>query len=340
MPLYGGIDLHANNSVVALMNEQDEVIYQKRLPNDLPTILEQLAPYHTDIEGLVVESTYNWYWLVDGLMEADYRVHLANPAAIQQYNGLKYSDDHSDARWLGHLLRLGVLPEGYIYPKADRAVRDLLRKRAHFVRQHTANVLSVQNIMVRNTGSRFSVKRIRELTAKELKHLLPEAYQVLAITSSLAILDCLSQQIKTLEKAVSKRLKHTPSYEQLLTVDGIGTILAQTIALETGQIGRFPTVGDYASYCRCVNSTKLSNGKRKGQGNVKNGHLYLGWAYMEAAQFAIRFNPQAQRFYQRKLAKSTNNTVLARKSVAHKLSRACYYIMRDLVPFEATKACG
>jgi transposase len=326
--------------VIVLLNEQDEVIYQKRLPNDLPTILEQLAPYHTDIEGLVVESTYNWYWLVDGLMEADYRVHLANPAAIQQYNGLKYSDDHSDARWLGHLLRLGVLPEGYIYPKADRAVRDLLRKRAHFVRQHTANVLSVQNIMVRNTGSRFSVKRIRELTAKELKHLLPEAYQGLAITSSLAILDCLSQQIKTLEKAVSKRLKHTPSYEQLLTVDGIGTILAQTIVLETGQIGRFPTVGDYASYCRCVNSTKLSNGKRKGQGNVKNGNLYLGWAYMEAAQFAIRFNPQAQRFYQRKLAKSTNNTVLARKSVAHKLSRACYYIMRDLVPFEATKAFG
>lgn len=273
-------------------------------------------------------------------MEADYRGHLANPAAIQQYNGLKYSDDHSDARWLGHLLRLGVLPEGYIYPKADRAVRDLLRKRAHFVRQHTANVLSVQNIMVRNTGSRFSVKRIRELTTKELKPLLPEAYQVLAITSSLAILDCLSQQITTLEKAVSKRLKHTPSYEQLLTVDGIGTILAQTIALETGQIGRFPTVGDYASYCRCVNSTKLSHGKRKGQGNVKNGHLSLGWAYMEAAQFAIRFNPQAQRFYQRKLAKSPNNTVLARKSVAHKLSRACYYIMRDLVPFEATKAFG
>jgi len=340
MPLYGGIDLHANNSVIALMNEQDEVIYQKRLPNDLPTILEQLAPYHADIEGLVVESTYNWYWLVDGLMEADYRVHLANPAAIQQYNGLKYSDDHSDARWLGHLLRLGVLPEGYIYPKADRAVRDLLRKRAHFVRQHTANVLSVQNIMVRNTGSRFSVKRIRELTATELRNLLPEAYQVLAITSSLAVLECLSQQIKTLEQAVSKRLKHTPSYKQLLTVDGIGTILAQTIALETGHIGRFPTVGDSASYCRCVNRTKLSNGKRKGQGNVKNGHRYLGWASMEAAQFAIRFHPQAQRFYQRKLAKSTNNTVLARKSVAHKLSRAWYYMMRDLVPFEASKAFG
>jgi transposase len=103
MPLYGGIDLHANNSVVVLLNEQDQVIYQRRLANYLPTILEQLAPYHSDIRGVVVESTYNWYGLVDGWMEADYRVHLANPGAMQQYSGLKYTDDHSDARWLAHL---------------------------------------------------------------------------------------------------------------------------------------------------------------------------------------------------------------------------------------------
>ena len=340
MSLYGGIDLHANNSVVVLINEQDEVIYQKRLPNDLSTLLEQLAPYHAELKGLVVESTYNWYWLVDGLMETSYRVHLANPAAIQQYNGLKYTDDRSDARWLAHLLRLGVLPEGYIYPKADRAVRDLLRKRAHVVRQHTANVLSVHNILARNTGIRFSGKRIHELTQQALTTLLPDETQVLAVTSSLVVLDCLKRQIKTLERTVHKHLHHTPSYEQLLTVQGIGTILAQTITLETGAISRFPTVGHYASYCRCVDSTKISNGKRKGTGNGKNGNPYLAWAYMEAAQFAMRFQPEAQRFYQRKLAKSRNNTILARKAVAHKLSRACYYSMRDLVPYEATKAFG
>src|SRR4029450_1926764 len=185
MSLYGGIDLHANNSVIVLINEQDEVIYQKRLPNDLPTMLGQLAPYHTEMKGLVVESTYNWYWLVEGLMEADYRVHLANPAAIQQYKGLKYTDDHSDARWLAHLLRLGVLPEGYIYPKAERAVRDLLRRGAHLVRQHTANVLSVQNIMARNTGARFSVKRMQELTKEDLSTLLAEPVQELEVTTRL-----------------------------------------------------------------------------------------------------------------------------------------------------------
>ena len=170
--------------------------------------------------------------------------------------------------------------------------------------------------------------------------MLADETPVRAVTSSLVVLDCLQQQIKTLEQTVHKRLYHTPSYEPLLTVPGIGTILAQTIALETGAISRFPTVGNSASYCRCVDSTKLSNGKRKGTGNVKNGHPYLAWASMEAAQFAMRFQPEAQRFYQRKLAKSRHNTVLARKAVAHTRSRACSDMMRDLVPCEATKAFG
>lgn len=293
-----------------------------------------------ELKGLVVESTYHWYWLVDGLMEADYRVHLANPAAMQQYSGLKYTDDHSDARWLAHLLRLGVVPEGYIYPKAERAVRDVLRKRTHLVRQHTANVLRVQNILARHTGARFSGKRIHELTKQDLTTLLADETQVLAVPSSLVGLDGLRHQIKPLEKTVHKRLHHTPSYEQLLTVQGIGTLLAQTITLETGAISRCPTVGNSASYCRCVDSTKSSNGKRKGTGNVKNGNPYVAWASMEAAQFALRFQPEAQRFYQRKLAKSRNTMIIARKAVAHKLARACYDILRDLVPFEATKACG
>src|SRR5687767_5979224 len=180
MSLYGGIDLHANNSVVVVINEQDEVLYQKRLPNVLSTILEQVAPYQTALEGLVVESTYNWYWLVDGLMEAGYRVHLANPAAIQQYEGLKYTDDHSDARWLAHLLRLGVLPQGYIYPKAERAVRDLLRKRSQLVHQRTANLLSIQNLISRNTGSSIRSNRIKSLQAEQVDQLLPSPELALA----------------------------------------------------------------------------------------------------------------------------------------------------------------
>ena len=108
--------------MVALLDEEERLVYRKRLANDAPGILDALAPYREAIVGLVVESTYNWYWLVDALMEAGYAVHLANTAALVQYSGLKYSDDESDARWLAQRLRRGELPEGYIYPKAERAV--------------------------------------------------------------------------------------------------------------------------------------------------------------------------------------------------------------------------
>ncbi len=142
--LYGGIDLHANNSVVVVLNEQDQVRYHKRVPNELEEILHGLIPFRAQLQGLVVESTDNWYWLVDGFMEAGYHVHLANPAAMQQYAGLKYTNDDTDARWLAHLLRLGLLPTGYIYPKEERAVRALLRKRSQLVQQRTANLLRLR----------------------------------------------------------------------------------------------------------------------------------------------------------------------------------------------------
>jgi transposase len=173
MKLYGAIDLHSNNNVTVLIDEQDQVVYQKRLPNELPVIVQQLSGYQAALQGIVVESTYNWYWLVDGLMDQGHKVHLANTAAIQQYEGLKYTDDNSDARWLAHILRLGVLPQGYIYPKEERAVQDLLRKRSQLVHQRTANLLSIQNLVTRNTGSSISANRIKGLDAPEVDELLP-----------------------------------------------------------------------------------------------------------------------------------------------------------------------
>jgi transposase len=231
-----------------------------------------------------------------------------------------------------------VLPAGYSYPKAERAVRDLWRKRAHVVRQHTAQSLSVPNLMARNTGARFSAKRLVECTPAALQGMLPEAAHVLAVTSSLAVVHCLGHQSTTLAKTVHTCLKPTPAYAQRQSVEGIGTTLAQTIVLATGDIGRFPPVGHYASYCRCGGRSKISNGKRQGQGNVKNGNPYLDWASMEAAQFAIRFSATVQRFYQRQQAKS--HLMIARKAVAHTLARACYDMLRDLVPFEVHQAFG
>ena len=336
MKLYGGIDLHSNNNVIALQDESDMVVYQRRLPNDIDCVLHELAPYQADIEGLVVESTYNWYWLVDGLMEAGYRVHLANTAAIVQYEGLKYSDDDTDARWLAKLFRLGLLPEGYIYPKEERAVRDLLRKRSQLVRQHTSNLQSVQNLLARNCGHSLRANQIKRLSLEEVDRLLPDGYLALALKSNLMVMRTLESAIGLLEKAAKARVKLRPEFKPLLTVSGIGQILGLTIMLETGPISRFAKVGNYASYCRCVDSQWISNGKRKGRGNTKNGNKYLAWAYIEAANFAVRYNPQIKRYYQRKAART--HPVVAIKTVAHKLARAVYYILRDQVPFAVNKA--
>ena len=338
MKLYGAIDLHSTNNVTVVIDEQDRVVYQKRLPNDLGLILKELSVYQSELEGIVVESTYNWYWLVDGLMEQGYKVHLANTAAIQQYEGLKYTDDHSDARWLAHLLRLGVLPQGYIYPRAERPVRDLLRKRSQMVRQRTTNLLSIQNLLTRNTGSSLSANRVKGLDVQQVDELLPNGDLALAVKANLAVMGSADEQTEILERTVTERVKLRPQFSFLKTVPGIGQILALTIMLETGDIRRFSSVGNFASYCRCVGSQKISNGKKKGQGNTKNGNKYLSWAFVEAAHFAIRFNSKIKSFYQRKKAKT--KVVVAIKAVAHKLCRACYYIMRDRVAFDVTKAFG
>ena len=338
MKLYGAIDLHSTNNVTVVIDEQDRVVYQKRLPNDLALILKELSVYQSELQGIVVESTYNWYWLVDGLMEQGYQVHLANTAAIQQYEGLKYTDDNSDARWLAHLLRLGVLPEGYIYPRAERPVRDLLRKRSQMVRQRTTNLLSIQNLVTRNTGSSLSAKRVKGLDVQQVDELLPNGDLALAVKANLSVMSSADEQVQILEQIVTQRVKLRPQFCFLKTVPGIGQILALTIMLETGDIGRFASVGNYASYCRCVGSQKVSNGKTKGKGNTKNGNKYLAWAFVEAAHFAIQFNSRIKSFDQRKKAKTKG--VVAIKAVAHKLCRACYYIMRDRVPFNVTKAFG
>lgn len=338
MKLYGAIDLHSTNSVTVLLDEEDRIVYQKRLPNDLTIILKELSVYQSRVEGMVVESTYNWYWLVDGLMAEGYRVHLANTAAIQQYEGLKYTNDHSDARWLAHLLRLGLLPEGYIYPRAERPVRDLLRKRGQLVRQRTMNLLSIQNLLTRNTGQSMKANPIKRFDAQQVDQLLPDSDLALAVKANVAMMSSAAEQIDVLEKRITELVKLRPRFRFLKTVPGIGEILALTIMLETGDISRFATVGNYASYCRCVGSQKVSNGKNKGKGNTKNGNKYLAWAYVEAANFAIRPDTLIKSYYQRKKAKS--KTVIAIKAVAHKLCRACYYIMRDQVVFNMTKAFG
>jgi transposase len=333
--MYSGIDLHSNNSVVAIIDDADRVVAQKRLPNDIAKIVGFLARWQDELTGVVVESTYNWYWLVDGLQDAGLRVHLANTAAIKQYEGLKHSGDETDARHLAHLLRLGILPTGTILPREHRAVRDLARKRMQLVHCCTSQVLAVENIMARQFGGRMTSNEIKRLTNDQIDKLPLTADVGLAMKSNIAVIATLQSQIELIEKRLQQRVKPRPQYGLLTSVPGIGQTLATVILLEAGSIERFAEVGNFASYARCVDSVHTSNRKKKGEGNVKNGNKYLAWAFVEAANFAQRFCPEAKRFYERKKAKT--NKIVATKALAHKLARACYHILKEGKPFDVTR---
>ena len=336
MRLYVGVDLHANNNFLAMGDQKGKRIDQKKLPNDLFVIREFLKPRKKEIVGLVVESTYNWYWLVDGLMEAGHKVHMANPSAIQQYSGLKHVDDKHDAFWLAQMLRLEILPEGYIYPKEERPIRDLLRKRRHLVELRTSLLISLQNIISRNCGIQFRANEVKLLKEDRVSPLL-EGNEDLALAgkASKETIDQLTRQIYRIETSIVQRVKLKESYRYLLTLPGVGKILALTIMLETGPIARFAQVGDYASYCRKVPSRWTSNEKTKGKGNQKNGNKYLAWAFSEAAEFARRYDAQARDYYTRKMRKT--NFMVAHSALAHKLARAAYYLMKEQVAFMPEK---
>ena len=333
-----GMDLHCNNVVCGLVDQKGRRLAEKRLPCELERIVQWLEPYRPELKMIAVESTYNWYWLVDGLQERKFEVVLANPAKIVQYEGLKHADDTSDAFLLAELSRLGILPTGHIYDREVRPVRDLLRRRLLLVRQGTALKLSLKSLYARTKGQRLSLSRLEQLTAETVAKDFGNAAEQLIAREQLRLLGELKQSIKAIERTVLGEVKGWPTYRWLQSVPGVGTILGLTIALETGPIERFGSAGDYASYCRCVQSQRWSNGKVKGANNGKNGNKYLAWAWEEAAQYARRYYSVCRQFYDRKAAQV--NGALATKALACKLSKAGWHVMRERVAFNWEKAFG
>lgn len=332
MSLYCGIDLHSTNSYVVVLDDEDRIVLDKRLPNRLEAVLGELEPLRESLGGIAIESTYNWYWLVDGLQANRFAVSLVNTSAIHQYEGLKYTDDRHDARWLAHLLRLGVLPTGYIYPPGARALRDLMRRRHYLVRQRATCLITLKCLFARNTGVNVPTNALRRMQPDDVLALVADPHLALAIQSTLRVRERLDEETDALEKTVLAAARERPELQLLRSIPGVGTRIGLAILYETGDIHRFKAVGNYASYCRCVSTDRLSNGRRKGQGNRKNGNRYLSWAFSEAAVCVARFQPAARRYLDRKAAKS--HKMVAFRALAHKLSRAVYFMLRNQTPYD------
>jgi transposase len=335
---YSGIDLHSNNSVVGIIDESGRCLYCKRLPNELARVLEVMEPHRGELVAIAVESTYNWYWLVDGLQGAGYEVRLAHVAAMARYSGRKRRDDETDALELAQRLRLGDLPTGYICPREEREVRDLARRRLQLVRHRTMHVLAFENVQARETGTRMTGDKVKQLDAQGVELLGLPADVTLGMQANVAVIRALNGEIAKLERHILERVRPRAEYRLLNTVPGIARVLAPIIMLEAGGMERFKAVGNFASYARCVDSEYTSNNKKKGEGNRRNGNKYLAWAFIEAANMAKRWCPQAKRFHDRKRART--NAIVATKALAHKLARASYYVLKRREPFDMKRCFG
>ncbi len=336
MTLYAACDLHSNNTVLAVVDDTGTLRHRQRLPNDLPLIDAALTVFRNELHSIAVESTYNAYWLIDGLQAAGYPMQMVNTLAVPQYAGLKHGDDDSDAQHLANLMRLGLLPTAYIYPREQRPLRDLLRRRMLLVQQSVRLLQSVQGYWARTTGQRLSANSFRHLTRQQLADTFTEPTELFAVASLLQIWRTLQEKIAAMETWLTEDLRRRRDLIAVRTVPGIGIVLGLTIVLESGDVARFEAVGQYASYCRLVPALRFSNGKKKGTGNRKCGNRYLAWAWIEAANFAIRFEPAIRRWYQRNAAKKPR--LVALKAVAHKLARAGYYLLRDGGTFDVHRA--
>ena len=333
MKCMAGIDLPSNNLFCAIVDMNGKRVFEKKLPCQLASVLEALKPFKNRLEKIAVESTYYWYWLVDGWQDHGYPVVLANPAAMQQYDGLRHADDKSDGFFLAEMLRLKILPTGHICDRAVRPVRDLLRRRMGLVHKRTSLILSLKSLHTRMTGRDLGTGRSKALEPKDAEKLFEHPADQLITRLDLQLVEQLGQSIKTIETTILATIKSLPEYQVLQTMPGVGKILGLRITLETVDPQRFASPGDYASYCRCVDSRRMSNGKQKGTNNGKCGNKYPAWAFVEAANFARRHDAACRKFYDRK--KAQVNGIVATKALACKLAKAAWHMMSQNTGYDA-----
>jgi len=325
-PLYCGADLHGKNVFLTVCDDEGQRVMQRRVRADLEAVNRALAPYWERVQQVAVESTYNWYWFVDGLRSQGRDVRLAHPAKMAQYSGLKVGNDSSDAGWIAEQLRLGILPESYVYPAEVRPVRDALRRRMLIMRQRTQTLLSLESLFARQGLACPGADELKGWTGAEVKALKLDAFTDLQVESLLGVLRQQDHVVRQIEQRVRQAVKPKAEYARIEQVPGIGPVLGMVVVLESGEFGRFASAGDYATYCRTVQSERLSNGKKKGENNRKNGNRYLAWAFAEAAVFAIRFYPRIGAWYERK--KRRRNVPVAMRALGCKLAKAVWHVMR------------
>jgi len=341
MKFYCGIDLSARDCHLCVIDEQLQVVLQLKLRNEINQICRFLGPYKANLK-IVVESTFNWYWLIDGLQAEDFEVVLAHTLGLYLITGAKVKTDRRDAYSLAKLLLVGAVPAAYIYPVETRPVRDLLRRRLHLVQVRAGEYGSLRRLLLRQGVLSQRQQEIKTATEAELEQWLEHPLVRLHASQELQRIELYSQQIGELEKSILQIAVTNQSYELLRQLPGVGQTIALTILYEVGELSRFANVKVFSSYCRVIPGIAQSGQvTRRGRGS-KQGNHYLKAAFSQAAVHAVRCYPQVRRYYQRQLKRhqGPGRKLVCYNIIAHKLAQAAFHILKEQTEYRAELLFG
>ena len=334
---YCGIDLHARSLYLHILDDKGTTRLERDIAASPAAVLDTLKPYR---EGLVVgcECMFAWYWLADLCEREQIPFVLGHALAMKLIHGSKAKNDRLDARKIAGLLKGGLFPPAYVYPKAKRDTRDLLRRRSFFVRQRAQLIAHIQN-----TNSQYNLPPFpKKLTYKgnrtdDIAQRFEHPSTRLSITADLTLIEAYDEQIAELETHLVKSAKvdDPATFAFLRTVPGIGPILGLVMLYEIDSIRRFPEVGNFLSYSRLVTCTHESAGKVKGVGGRKIGNAHLKWAFSEAASLMLRSFAPARSWMQKQSKK--RGAKKAHAILEAKIGRTVYHLWKKQVAFDAKK---
>jgi transposase len=331
---YCGVDLHARSMFIHILDHKGKTVLERDLPANPDAFLDAIKAFRKDLV-VGVECMFAWYWLADLCADQGIAFVLGHALYMKAIHGGKAKNDRIDAGKLAAMLRGGVFPLAYAYPRAKRQTRDLLRRRSFFVRQRAQLIAHIVN-----TNSQFNLPPFpKKLTyaanrSDEIAERFTDPSTRLMIQADLALIDHYDEQIHELESYLVKNAKvdDPVTFGLLRTTPGIGPILGLVLLYEIDAIARFPAVGNLLSYARLVRCEHESGGKKKGSGGKKIGNAHLKWAFSEAACLMIRAVPAVKSWMQRQEKKCGKRKALA--ILEAKIGRAVYHLWRKQVPFD------
>jgi transposase len=335
---YCGVDLHARTLALCILDAHGAVVHRGSIAASPQAFLEAVAPYR---DGLAVacECLFAWYWLADCCNQEDIPFVLGHALYMKAIHGAKAKNDSLDAEKIARLLKGGNLPQAYVYPRAMRATRDLLRRRTFFVRKraellaHLVNTNSQYNLPPLTQKLAYAANR----AAIDLPGRFADPSVRRSVEADLALAGALDEQIRALELYLTRTAKvdDPQAYQRLLSVPGVGKVLALVLLYEIHDIRRFPSPGQFLSYARLVRCAHESAGKKKGTGNNKIGNAHLNWAFSEATALLLRASEPARRWLARQQKKRGKARALG--ALAARLGRAVYALLRKKEAFDLTR---